>query len=200
VSRDRTPSWRDGVFAQRGTLLALPALSLAAFGTPSSPSIAVGVPLALLGEAIRCWAVGYSGVTTRSDRVEAPQLTTAGPYAYVRNPLYVGNFLTALGFTIAFTGGDAAAKRTALAIVGLGTMLAVYATIVPLEEAYLRQTFGAEFDDYVARVPPVVPRLSPSRPEYGVYDGSVIARAETRTFATFAAMLAALAVKALLAD
>jgi protein-S-isoprenylcysteine O-methyltransferase Ste14 len=197
VARDRERSWRDGVFAQRGTLLALPAVSLAIFGTPNARSIALGVPIALAGEAIRCWAVGYSGVTTRSDRVEAPQLTTAGPYAYVRNPLYVGNFLTALGFTIAFTGGDAAAKRSALAIAGLGTMLAVYATIVPLEEAYLRQTFGADFADYVARVPPIVPRLSPSRPERGTYDGSVIANAETRTFATFGAMLGALALKAL---
>jgi protein-S-isoprenylcysteine O-methyltransferase Ste14 len=197
MALDRERSWRDEVFKQRGTLLALPAASLAIFGTPSVGSMVLGVPVALAGEAIRCWAVGYSGVTTRSDRVEAPQLTTAGPYAYVRNPLYVGNFLTALGFTIAFTGGDAAAKRFALAVAGLGTMLAVYAAIVPLEEAYLRETFGDDFDDYVARVPAIVPRLAPSRPERGSYDAGVIAKAETRTFATFGVMLGALALKAL---
>jgi len=136
-------------------------------------------------------------VTTRSDRVEAPQLTTGGPYAHVRNPLYVGNFLTALGFAIAFTGGDEPAKRNALIAAGLGTMLAVYATIIPLEEAYLRQTFGADFDDYVARVPSILPRLSPSRPEWGTYDAGVIVKAETRTFVTFGVMLGALALKAL---
>jgi protein-S-isoprenylcysteine O-methyltransferase Ste14 len=190
------PSWRDGVFKRRGTLLALPAISLAVFGKPSAASIALGVPIALAGEALRCWAVGYSGVTTRSDRVVAPQLTTAGPYAYVRNPLYVGNFITALGFTIAFTGGMSTRERALLAALGLGSMLAVYAAIVPLEEAYLRQTFGSDFESYEARVRRVVPRATPAQPQAGSYDPSVIAKAETRTFVTFGAMLAALAVKA----
>lgn len=189
-------SWRDGVFKQRGTLLALPALSLVVFGKPSGASMAAGVPLALAGEALRCWAVGYSGVTTRSDRVHAPQLTTAGPYAYVRNPLYVGNFITALGFTLAFSGGLSRRRRTLLSLLGLGTMLGVYAAIVPLEEAYLRQTFGADFEAYAERVPRILPRTSPAQPQAGSYDKDVIAKAETRTFLTFGAMLAALALKA----
>jgi len=195
---EREPSWRDRVFANRGALLALPAVSLALFGKPSGASIALGVPLALAGEGLRCWAVGYSGVTTRSNRVVAPQLTTAGPYAFVRNPLYVGNFVTALGFTIAFTGDASPPKRAALAVVGLGTMLAVYAAIVPLEEAYLRETFGPDFDAYTQRVPRIVPRATPAHPQAGTYDSSGIARAETRTFLTFAAMLGALALKVLL--
>lgn len=189
-------SWRNVFFKNRGTLLAVPAVSLAIFGKPSGSSVALGVPIALAGEALRCWAVGYSGVTTRADHVTAPALTTAGPYAYVRNPLYVGNFITALGFTIAFTGGLGPGKRLGLAALGLGTMLGVYAAIVPLEEAYLRETFGDAFDDYVARVPRLVPRTSASQPQSGTYDGGVIASAETRTFVTFGAMLAALAVRA----
>ena len=189
-------SWRDVVFKNRGTLLAVPAVSLAIFGKPAPSSVALGVPIALAGEALRCWAVGYSGVTTRADHVTAPALTTAGPYAYVRNPLYVGNFITALGFSIAFTGGLEPTKRLGLAALGLGTMLGVYAAIVPLEEAYLRRTFGDAFDDYIARVPRLVPRTTASQPQAGTYDAGVIARAETRTFVTFGAMLAALAVKA----
>ncbi|GAC1308494.1 MAG: hypothetical protein NVS2B3_16560 [Vulcanimicrobiaceae bacterium] len=177
-------------------MLALPAVSLVAFGKPSGSSIAVGVPIAVLGEALRCWAVGYSGVTTRADHVTAPALTTAGPYAYVRNPLYVGNVVTALGFSIAFTGGTGTGTRLALGALGLGSMLAVYAAIVPLEEAYLRATFGDAFDEYVARVPRLVPRLSAARPQAGTYDPTVIARAETRTFVTFGAMLAALLLRA----
>lgn len=196
MAGERARSWRDAVFKSRGTLLALPAISLAVFGRPSGTSVALGVPLALGGEALRCWAVGYSGVTTRADEVIAPRLTTAGPYAFVRNPLYVGNFLTAVGFTIAFTGGSSARRRAALAVLGLGTMLAVYGAIVPLEEAYLRATFGADFDAYTERVPRVVPRLTAAQPQAGSYDAGVIAQAETRTFATFAAMLVALAVKA----
>ena len=190
---------RAEVFKRRGALLALPALVLVVFGKPSPLSIGLGVPLALAGEALRCWAVGYSGVTTRGDVVSAPQLVTAGPYAYVRNPLYVGNFLTAVGFTLAFTGGNASPERAALAVLALGIMLAVYATIVPHEEAFLRRTFGSAYDDYARRVPAVIPRLRPAQPAHGRYDASVIRHAESRTFAIFGAVLVALAVKALVA-
>lgn len=188
--------FEDFVFARRGELLAVPAVILAALGRPSARSIAIGLPLAFSGEAIRAWAVGYSGVTTRGDAVTAPALVTAGPYGYVRNPLYVGNFVTALGFAIAFTGANDAGKRTALIAGALGTMLAVYAVVVPHEERYLRSTFGAAFDAYAAAVPRVVPRTAPVGTGSGTYDPSVIARAETRTFATFGAMLLALAFKA----
>ena len=184
------------VFARRGELLAVPALMLAAFGKPSAFSIAVGLPLAFIGEAVRAWAVGYSGVTTRGDAVTAPALVTAGPYAYVRNPLYVGNFITALGFALAFTGGNEAPQRTALVAGALGTMLAVYSVVVPHEERYLRTTFGAEFDQYVADVPRVMPRTAPAGSQQGSYDPAVIGRAESRTFVTFGAMLLALAFKA----
>lgn len=189
-------AWRNVFFKNRGTLLALPAVALALLGKPKGSSIALGVPIACAGEALRCWAVGYSGVTTRADHVTAPALTTAGPYAYVRNPLYVGNFITAVGFTIAFTGGLRGPKRLALAALGLGTMAGIYAAIVPLEEAYLRETFGPQFDEYVARVPRLLPRVRAAQPQAGAYDPGAIVRAETRTFVTFAAMLAALAVRA----
>ena len=184
------------VFARRGELLAVPAVLLAAFGKPSAFSIAVGLPLAFIGEAVRAWAVGYSGVTTRGDTVIAPALVTAGPYAYVRNPLYVGNFITALGFAIAFTGADRGTKKAALVVGALGTMLGVYSIVVPHEERYLRSTFGAEFDEYVAAVPRVMPRTAPAGSEQGTYDPAVIGKAETRTFVTFGAMLLALAFKA----
>jgi protein-S-isoprenylcysteine O-methyltransferase Ste14 len=184
------------VFARRGELLAVPAVLLAALGKPSPASIALGLPLAFAGEGVRAWAVGYSGVTTRGDAVTAPGLVTAGPYAYVRNPLYVGNFITAAGFAIAFTGANGAAKRTALIAGALGTMLAVYGIVVPHEERYLRSTFGAAFDAYVAAVPRVIPRTTPGGTDAGTYDPSVIARAESRTFVTFGAMLLALAFKA----
>jgi protein-S-isoprenylcysteine O-methyltransferase Ste14 len=189
------PRWQENVFRNRGALLTLPALALVAFGRPTARSVALGLPVALAGEALRCWAVGYSGVTTRADTVTAPALVTAGPYAYVRNPLYVGNFLTALGFSIAFTGGLGGRGRATMTALALGTMLGVYATIVPLEEAYLGKKFGPAFEEYARRVPRLVPLLQPAEPQHGRYDPSVIAKAETRTFATFGAMLAALVFK-----
>jgi len=183
------------VFARRGALLAIPAVVLAAAGKPSAFSIAVGLPLAFLGEAVRAWAVGYSGVTTRGDHVMAPALVTAGPYAYVRNPLYAGNAITALGFALAFTGGNRPGLRGVLVAASLATLLAVYAVIVPHEERFLRATFGDAYDAYAAAVPPVIPRLTPRGSQQGTYDPSVIGKAESRTFVTFAVMLAVLALK-----
>jgi len=185
------------VFKNRGALLALPALVLAALGKPSAFSIAVGLPVAFAGEVVRMWAVGYSGVTTRGDAVTAPALVSAGPYAHVRNPLYVGNAITAAGFAIAFTGRNTAAMRVALIGGSLAAMGGAYAVIVPHEERYLRATFGPAFDEYVAAVPRVVPSPTPLGPQQGAYDPSVIGRAESRTWVTFGAMVAVLAVKAL---
>jgi protein-S-isoprenylcysteine O-methyltransferase Ste14 len=191
------PDFNAFVFGNRGALLALPAVVLAVLGRPSAFSVATGLPLAFAGEAVRMWAVGYSGVTTRGDTVTAPALVTAGPYAHVRNPLYVGNFVTAAGFALAFTGKNSAPVRFALVAGSLAAMLGVYAVIVPHEERYLRAEFGAPFDDYVARVPRVVPTLAPAQPQQGAYDPEVIGKAESRTWITFGAMLAALALKAL---
>jgi len=185
------------VFSQRGMLLALPAVALAALGKPSAFSIALGLPIAFLGEAVRCWAVGYSGVTTRGDRLEAPALVTAGPYAHVRNPLYVGNFITALGFAVAFTGKNGDAARAALVGGSLAMMLGVYSVIVPHEERFLEAEFGEPFRRYLEEVPRIVPQLEATGSKNGAYDIDVIGKAETRTFATFGVMLGILALKAL---
>lgn len=185
------------MFKNRGALLAIPALALVAFGKPTKRSAASGLPIALAGELLRCWAVGYSGTTTRGDRVEAPRLATGGPYAHTRNPLYLGNVITAAGFTIAFTGALDARARSVLFVAGIGTMLAVYAAIVPHEEAFLDATFGDDYADYCVRVPRVGWRLKPAEFATGTWDASVIPEAESRTFVTFGAMLAALAVKAI---
>jgi protein-S-isoprenylcysteine O-methyltransferase Ste14 len=193
----RTDDVQAFVFKNRGALLAVPAAILAAFGRPSAFSITVGLPIALAGELLRCWAVGYSGETTRDDAVIAPKLVTAGPYAYVRNPLYVGNFLTAMGFAIAFTGKNKASARFGLIGGSLATMAAVYATIIPHEEQFLRSQFGEDFDRYCERVPRVVPQVEPMPHGAGEWRGSVIREAEANTFFTFGGMLATLALKAL---
>src|SRR5665213_53453 len=133
----------------------------------------------------------------RSVTAGSPPAVTAGPYAYVRNPLYVGNFLTAAGFALAFTGKNSAPVRLALVGGALAAMFGVYAIIVPHEEAYLRETFGEAFEEYVARVPRVVPALEPAEPQAGSYDPDVIGKAESRTWVTFGAMLGVLALKAL---
>lgn len=184
------------IFKNRGLLLSLPAALLVRYGLPSPKSIATGLPLAVAGELLRCWAVGYSGVTTRNDVVTAPRLVTAGPYAYVRNPLYLGNFMTAAGFAIAFTGRNSKSARRWLALGSLGVMAAVYAAIIPHEETFLRERFGEAFDWYCKRVPRIVPQLTPIRNGEGQWQADAVLSAETKTFAVFGAMLAALVVRA----
>ncbi|HEV3092198.1 MAG TPA: isoprenylcysteine carboxylmethyltransferase family protein [Candidatus Cybelea sp.] len=187
---------RAFVFKNRGLLLTLPAALLAKFGKPSASSIALGLPVAFAGELLRCWAVGYSGETTRGDVVSAPELVTAGPYAYVRNPLYLGNFLTAAGFAVAFTGKNPPGTRALLVGGSLAAMLAVYATIVPHEEAFLRSQFGELFDDYCRLVPPFVPSLEPMEGGNGTWKAGVVRDAESKTFVTFGVMLLALWLRA----
>jgi protein-S-isoprenylcysteine O-methyltransferase Ste14 len=184
------------VFKNRGLLLSLPAGILALCGRPSAGSIALGLPLAIAGELIRCWAVGFSGATTRHNQVTAPKLVTAGPYAYVRNPLYLGNFLTATGFAIAFTGRNSRSARRALVGGSLAAMAALYAAIIPHEETFLRSQFGDEFERYCQRVPRILPQLDPLQDGNGTWRGDVLVSAESNTFALFGAMLAALVVRA----
>jgi len=186
---------RAFVFKNRGLLLSLPALALVKRGKPSAASIAFGLPIAIAGELIRCWAVGYSGETTRNDVVTARKLVTAGPYAYVRNPLYIGNFVTATGFAIAFTGRNCPFMRTVLVGGSLAAMSAVYAAIVPHEEAFLRSQFADEFERYCERVPSVIPRSTPIDHAQGQWSAEVVRTAESKTFVTFGAMLLALWLK-----
>ncbi|MBV8162839.1 MAG: isoprenylcysteine carboxylmethyltransferase family protein [Candidatus Eremiobacteraeota bacterium] len=179
--------WRVFVFKNRGLLLLPSALVLVFFGQPTVSSAAIGLVIAALGELLRIWAVGYSGVTTRSDVVVAPQLVTAGPYSFIRNPLYAGNTITALGFWFAFSGGVsplASALMLALIIASVGY---VYATIIPLEEAYLAQTFGTAYQQYLERVPRLIPTKAPLpvAERRGTWRASVIMQAEIVSITLF---------------
>jgi protein-S-isoprenylcysteine O-methyltransferase Ste14 len=192
----RAGRMRAFVFKNRGLLLTLPALALVNRGKPSAASIAIGLPIAMAGELIRCWAVGYSGETTRDDVVTAPKLVTGGPYAHVRNPLYIGNFVTAAGFAIAFTGKNCPTMRTALAAGSLGAMAAVYAAIIPHEAAFLRAQFGEEYEEYCRWVPRLIPTLRPAVNSADQWRPEAVRTAESKTFVTFGAMLVALALRA----
>jgi protein-S-isoprenylcysteine O-methyltransferase Ste14 len=189
--------WRAVVFKNRGLLLVPVALLLVIFGSPSVRSAVVGLIVATVGELIRIWAVGFSGVTTRSDAVTAPKLVTAGPYAFVRNPLYLGNAVIALGFWLAFSGNVSLTTSAAL-FFAIGILIvAVYASIIPLEESYLAQTFGAAYDAYRREVPAIVPRAVPLGPgeRKGNWNAAAIAKAEVITLAYFILMVVAVMVK-----
>jgi protein-S-isoprenylcysteine O-methyltransferase Ste14 len=188
---------RTWVFKHRGLLLVPVALILVVWGRPSLRSAIIGLSVALVGEVIRMWAVGYAGTTTRADSVTAPRLVTAGPYAYVRNPLYAGNALIALGFWLAFSGNVPAATSLLMFVAVAAIVTAVYATIIPLEEEYLARTFGGAYESYRRRVPRIVPLGTPLAPEerQGSWDARVLWRAEIITIAYFIVMAAVIGVR-----
>jgi protein-S-isoprenylcysteine O-methyltransferase Ste14 len=112
------------------------------FSRPSAVSLAWGLPVAFLGLALRAWAAGHLE--------KNQQLTESGPYAWVRNPLYIGTLTAAAGFVIA-------SRRWELGALFAAVFLLVYLPVVELEEQHLRKLFPA-FDEYSRRVPKLIPR------------------------------------------
>ena len=136
-------------------------------------------------------------MTTRAEIVTAPALVTAGPYAIMRNPLYVANAIVALGFWFAFSGGISIAESILLLVVVLALVVGVYAIIIPLEEAYLAGLYGQEFRRYLESVPQLVPsgRSMPAAERKGAWRGDVIAQAEIITLTFFALMVVVVILK-----
>ncbi len=105
-------------------------------------TLLVGSLIFVAGAAIRLQAAGYL--------IKSHHLTTCGPYAYTRNPLYLGNFLIGLG-VVAMSG------NALLILYFVVAFFYLYAGTVREEEEDLRQKFGKTFDDYAVSVPPFVP-------------------------------------------
>ena len=96
---------------------------------------------------LRAYAAGYVKKNA--------ELTRTGPYAYTRNPLYLGSMLIAFGFAVA-------AGRIWLGVLLLGLFLAIYWPVILSEEAYLSSAF-AGFGEYARAVPRLLPRLTAAR-------------------------------------
>ena len=121
---------------------------------PPSPGVLVaGISLTMAGELLRLWAVHHIGVIsrTRSDRLGP--LVASGPFAIVRNPLYVGNIALWVGFALT-------ARLIWLAPVILMILGAEYHAIERWEEHLLESRLGEAYRDYAARVPRWVPTLN----------------------------------------
>ena len=109
---------------------------------PTWLSIILGLIVAIPGIALRALASGH----VRKNQ----ELTTSGPYAYVRNPLYLGSLIMALGFAVA-------ARSPWILLIMIAMFLAVYLPVIRHEEAYLREVFPT-FDEYARNVPRLFPR------------------------------------------
>ena len=152
---------------------------------PNPTGLMLGACLALVGETLRLWALGYAGLPTRRQYLDAPRLITAGPYAHLRNPLYLGNLLNGAGVALAASAGlGRYAPWVFLVAVGIHT--AIYMTIIPLEESFLRKQFGATYEDYCRHVPALFPRLPAAPGGQGEFCLATALRFEWSTFAYLA--------------
>ncbi len=119
---------------------------------PSVPLVAAGIAVTVAGELIRLWGVHHIGAIsrTRSDRLGP--LIDRGPFALVRNPLYVGNILLWVGFALS-------ARLVWLAPLAAVLLGAEYHAIVRWEEQLLASRLGAAYRAYAARVPRWLPHV-----------------------------------------
>ena len=124
------------------------------FARPEIIYVCIGLGLLLTGETIRIWSVSYAGGETRTRNVGAKKLCSSGPYAFVRNPLYVGNMFMYVG--IVFIAG--AANILLMVATTLVFFTVQYSLIIALEEEKLEELFGRKYQIYKKNVPAVFPR------------------------------------------
>ena len=116
------------------------------FARPRPATLAAGAAVSFVGILLRAWASGH---IRKNDA-----LAVSGPYAYTRNPLYLGSFILGLGFTIG-------SGRWWLGILFAALFLGIYLPVMRVESATLADLFGESFQAYAAAVPLFLPRLTP---------------------------------------
>jgi protein-S-isoprenylcysteine O-methyltransferase Ste14 len=168
-----SPVWQRWLARWRVPLGFAAALVAFVFARPTRGSLVAGGAVAVVGEAIRVWAAGHLE--------KSREVTTSGPYRWLRHPLYVGSSVIGLGVAVA-----AASLPIALLVaVYLSTTIT---SAIRTEEAYLRPQFGESYERYAAGLGPRVSRrFSAAR---------VIRNKEYRAISGVAAGFVLLAVRA----
>jgi protein-S-isoprenylcysteine O-methyltransferase Ste14 len=188
---ERTDAARIGafLFRYRG-FLPVPFLlvPLLVPGDQTGSGWLVGALFILAGEALRMAGVAAAGTVTRRRSRNVQRLVTYGVFAWMRNPLYVGNFLIWIGFVI----GSGVLWFLAIAV---ALFALEYTLIVRYEEGVLESIFGGEYVAYKARTPRWVPRPPRAREE-GPHNWGEALRSEVSTFAQYAALAVAFWAKA----
>jgi protein-S-isoprenylcysteine O-methyltransferase Ste14 len=148
----------------------------------------IGALFIVAGEALRLAGVSAAGTVTRRRSRDVQRLVTYGVFAWMRNPLYVGNLLIWLGFVI----GSGVLWFLPVAVV---LFALEYSLIVRYEEGVLESIFGGEYVEYKRRTPRWLPR-PPKLVAKGEHDWGEALRSEVSTFAQYVALAAAFWIKA----
>lgn len=185
--------FRQKLFQYRG-LTPIPFLiGMMVFAHPVTWTVVSGGTLAILGELLRYWGVAYAGSLTRvTGGVGAPEVIVAGPFAHVRNPLYVGNIIMYTGI-----GLMSNALFPWLVCFALVYFVFQYWQIVALEEEFLQKEFGPSYDEFRKQVPRFLPRITRYKNLVQANqqpDWSGALRSEKRTLQAFGFVLAILVI------
>jgi protein-S-isoprenylcysteine O-methyltransferase Ste14 len=156
-------------------------------GRMSAAAWIAGAIVIVAGEWIRLAGVAAAGTVTRRRSRAVQRLVTYGIFGWVRNPLYVGNFLIWTGFTI--ISGVFWFLPIAIVIFAME-----YSLIVRYEEGVLESIFGAEYLAYKQTTPRWIPR-PPAKREPGEHDWGEAWRSEVSTFLQYAALTVLFALK-----
>jgi protein-S-isoprenylcysteine O-methyltransferase Ste14 len=153
--------WLAGRLAQSGAM---------SFGAAFKVVLVAAIGCAVAGAWLRTWGTAYLGTDVMSDKQmrsdtvihpseqtrREPRLMAAGPYRYMRNPLYVGSWLNTLALTLLMR--PSGAVFTLVALVGF------HVRLILAEEAFLRAKLGEAYVAYCAQVPRIVPKLTSPKP------------------------------------
>jgi protein-S-isoprenylcysteine O-methyltransferase Ste14 len=157
-------------------------------------SLIIGFITALFGETMRLWGVSWAGSETRTTgAVGGTFLIMSGPFARVRNPLYLGNILLYIGL-----GVMSFALFPYIQVFAFLFFLIQYHIIVKEEEKYLMEVFGNDYDEYAQNVPRFLPALrayknkSIKQPSFNLIAGL---RSESRTLQAIASVAMLIFVK-----
>ncbi len=135
------------------TAYAIPTgLKLCLHGTTSLLFIIVGLTVMLSGMALRTYSAGYLLGRHTVTKVEADFLCTSGPFAYIRNPLYLGNIIVGIGTCISLN------EWFGYPIIILNYIF-MYSIIIPFEERFLQEKYGNVFTEYKNHIRRFLPKL-----------------------------------------
>jgi protein-S-isoprenylcysteine O-methyltransferase Ste14 len=143
----------------------------------------IGLALAVVGQGLRFSVLGRvpEGTSGQNLSIQASTLNTTGPYAHVRNPLYVGNLGIVLGLCCI-------AHDPWVYVIAMAFFFGEYFFIIRAEEDFLRSKFGAAFEEFCRTVPRWIPRLTPAvkgKLRSGAFDWRRALKKEINPFAAW---------------
>ncbi len=122
-------------------------------GTTSLFLFRIGLIIVVVGIVFRMYCASYLLGRHIVTKIEADFLCVSGPFAHLRNPLYLGNFIICIGVCVSFSEWYGF-------LIGLGNYIFLYSFIIPYEERFLQEKFGDIYLEYKAYTNRFIPRLT----------------------------------------